>query len=116
MLPAYAGLISSVGLGFAMKTAYLLPLMILFLGLALAALGFRARRRRGYAPLVAGVAAATLIVLGKFVLDLDWIVYGGVIALATASLWNVWPPRPASIVPSTPTGTLSQIGSNEKES
>ena len=45
--PAYAGLLSSLGLGFLISAAYLLPLTIVFLTLALAALAFRAKRRRG---------------------------------------------------------------------
>jgi hypothetical protein len=115
MLPAYAGLISSVGLGFLMKTAYLLPVLLASLGVAVAALGFRARRRHGYGPLMVGVLAAALIVLGRFVLESDWVVYGGVAALAAASLWNAWPVRPASAVPTSPAGTLYSIGRTEEE-
>jgi hypothetical protein len=115
MLPAYAGLISSVGLGFMMKTAYLLPLLLVCLALALAALGLRARRRHGYLPLMLGVVAAALIVFGKFVMESEWVVYGGVAALAAASFWNAWPVQPASAVPSSPAGTLYQTGSSEKE-
>lgn len=48
--PAYAGFLSSVGLGFLVSTAYLLPLTAAFLAIAVFALAFRARRRRGYAP------------------------------------------------------------------
>jgi len=40
--PAYAGLLSSVGLGFLISAAYLLPFTAGFLALALAAMGFRA--------------------------------------------------------------------------
>ena len=46
--PAYAGLLSSVGLGFLISTVYLLPLTAAFLLLAVAALAFRANKRRGY--------------------------------------------------------------------
>src|SRR2546422_4333487 len=44
--PAYAGLLSSVGLGFLISAAYLLPFTAGFLALALAAMGFRANRDR----------------------------------------------------------------------
>jgi hypothetical protein len=115
MLPAYAGLIGSVGLGFLMETAYLLPLIVVFLVLAIAALGFRARRRKGYAPFAMGLAGATSIILGKFIVDSSGLVYGGVAALAAASLWNAWPVRPAPGVPSPPMGTLYQIGRIEEE-
>ena len=50
--PLYAGIVSSVGLGFLIGTAYLLPITSAFLMLTLAVLGFLARQRRGYGPLV----------------------------------------------------------------
>src|SRR5258708_39573863 len=53
--PAYAGLLSSVGLGFLISTAYLLPLTVAFLVLALAALAVRATERRGYGPFILGL-------------------------------------------------------------
>ncbi len=47
--PAYAGLLSSVGLGFLISAKYLLPLTVVFLIFALAALGFRAKNLVGKA-------------------------------------------------------------------
>ena len=92
--PAYAGLLGSLGLGFLMETAYLLPLTAGFLLLALAALGFRARRRAtGPGPLVIGLLAAAAILGGKFALDSDPIVYAGVALLIIASAWNAVPDR-----------------------
>jgi hypothetical protein len=112
MMPAYAGLISSVGLGFLMQTAYLLPLTVLALLLAVAALGYRASRRRGYGPFVWGLAAAVALVVGKFVAESNAAVYGGIAALVGASLWNSWPKKS---VPSAPTEALLQLGSIKKE-
>ena len=45
--PAYAGLLSALGLGFANYTPYLLPLTIVFLTVALGALGYQALQRGG---------------------------------------------------------------------
>jgi lipopolysaccharide export LptBFGC system permease protein LptF len=98
-----------------MQTAYLLPLTVLFLALAVVALGFRARRRRGYGPLAVGVAAGAVLVVGKFVIDSDLAVYAGVAGLVGASLWNSWPVTSTAGVPSAPAGTLYQIGSIDKE-
>ena len=56
--PAYAGLLSSVGLGFLISAAYLLPLTAGFLLLALAAMAFRASNRHGYSPFLLGLVAA----------------------------------------------------------
>ncbi len=89
--PAYAGLLSSLGLGFLLKTEYLLPLMSVFLILAVGTLSFRARRRHGYGPTALGVCAAAVVMIGKFVLDSDPTMYGGIAILVAASLWNAWP-------------------------
>ena len=89
--PAYAGLLGSVGLGFLLQLRYLVPLTVVFLALAVAGLGYRARTRRGYGPLFLGTAAAVLVVAGKFFLTSDPIVYVGIGFLLGASLWNAWP-------------------------
>lgn len=91
--PAYAGLLSSVGLGFLISSVYLLPLTAAFLLLALMALAFRARQRHGYGPLLLGVIAAGCVSLGKFVWDLNPAMYCAVGLLIVASLWNAWPSR-----------------------
>lgn len=91
--PAYAGLLSSLGLGFLISTAYLIPLTIFFLALALGALAFRAGKRHGYSPFFVGLVAAFGIVLGKFVLVSDPTMYGAIGLLVIASLWNACPPR-----------------------
>ena len=91
--PAYAGLLSSVGLGFLISAAYLLPLTIAFLTLALAALAFRARKRRGLGPFLIGLVAAMGILLGKFVWESNVTVYRCVGMLVVASVWNAWARR-----------------------
>ena len=45
--PAYAGLVSALGLGFLISTQYLLPLTVVFLALTAWVLGYRASRRHG---------------------------------------------------------------------
>ncbi len=94
--PAYAGFLSALGVGFIDYTPYLLPLMVVFLGVALVSFGHRARTRRGHGPLILGVAAAAVVPIGKFVLDSNLGVYGGLALLVTASIWNAWPKRSAS--------------------
>ncbi|HXM95217.1 MAG TPA: MerC family mercury resistance protein [Candidatus Dormibacteraeota bacterium] len=101
--PAYAAVLSSVGLGFLISTAYLLPLTALFLALALGALAFRASSRRGYVPFFLGSVAAVGVLLGKFVWQSNPIMYGAVGLLVVASLWNAWPRH----------GTKIQITSGE---
>jgi hypothetical protein len=94
-----------------MQTAYLLPLTVCALLLALAALGFRANRRRGCGPFAVGILAAVLLLVGKFVLDSDLAVYGGIASLIGASLWNSWPKKS---VPPAPADTFLQLGGIER--
>ncbi len=94
--PVWAGLLGAVGLGFLLESAYLLPLTAAFLALALVALGYRARRRRGYGPLGLGLAAAGLILGGKFVLGSSPLLYLGAALLVAASVWNSWPRKAAA--------------------
>ena len=86
MLPAYAGLLGSMGLAFLLQTAYLLPITAVALVVVVTALGFRATRRRGYGPLLLGALAASLLLTSKFVLDFDLGTYGGIGLLIVASV------------------------------
>lgn len=86
--PAYAGLLSSVGLGFLISTRYLLPLTAVFLVLALSALAFRAKQRHGYGPFALGSLSALGILGGKFLWGSNVALYGAVGLLVIASLWN----------------------------
>jgi mercuric ion transport protein len=108
--PLYAGIVSSVGLGFLIGSAYLLQITGAFLILTLAVLGFRAKQRWGYVPLGAGVVASTAVLVGKFFLESSPVMYSGVGLLVVASVWNAWPRRANSAVrPSCAPDTTVQI-------
>ncbi|MAO57260.1 MAG: hypothetical protein CMM61_16410 [Rhodospirillaceae bacterium] len=91
--PAYAGLFSSLGIGFIDYTPYLLPLTGAFLAIAVLALAYRARTRRGYLPFGLGLIAAGIVLIGKFGFDSDPVMWAGLGVLVAASLWNTWPMR-----------------------
>lgn len=91
--PAYAGILGSLGLGFLIGTRWLLPLTAVFLAVAVGALAYRARERRGLRPFALGIAAAGLVLAGKFAFDSEPAMYGGLALLVTASIWNTWPVR-----------------------
>ena len=91
--PAYAGLVSALGLGFLISEKYLLLLTVAVLAITAVALGFRASRRQGYGPLWVGLVAASIIMIGKFYLDAMQLAYAGVALLIAASVWNSWPHR-----------------------
>ena len=89
--PLYAGILSALGVGFVPSTVYLFPLTAFFLLIAVGALLFRAERRRGYWPFLLGLGAAGLVLLGKFALESDLVMYGGIGLLLAASIWNSLP-------------------------
>lgn len=94
-MAATAGVLSSLGLGFLLETSYLLPLMTVFLGVALLALGYKADLRRGFGPLLVGVISTTTILAGKFAFSSDAVLYAGLVGLAGAAVWNAWPVKNA---------------------
>ncbi|MBW3549342.1 MAG: DUF2703 domain-containing protein [Proteobacteria bacterium] len=90
-LAGYLGVVSTLGLGFLLERQYLLPLSAIALALALGALAWGARMRRGYGPLALGVVGALLLWLGQFVIGNAAATLLGAVALAVAAAWNVWP-------------------------
>ena len=89
--PAYAGLLSALGLGFVDYTPYLLPITIVFLALAVFSLGYRAKTRHGYALFFVGCGAAIIVIISKFFPSSEVGTYTGIAGLIGASIWNVWP-------------------------
>lgn len=94
--PAYAALLSAVGLGFLISTTYLLPLTMIMLSLAVGSLVVRASSRRGLGPFWMGMAGAACILFGKFSLDSTLLTYGGAGVIVAASVWNAVPRRPVA--------------------
>lgn len=89
--PIYAALLGSVGMGFLMERAYLLPLIVAFLILAVGSLAISAPKRHGYGPFWMAVGGSALLLSGKFLFAQNAAVYGGIGLLIAASLWNAWP-------------------------
>ena len=114
--PAYAGVLSALGLSFLLKPVYLLPLIGVLLGFALFSLVFRARQRRGYGPLFLGLTAATAVLAGKFISGFAPGFYVGIVLLIVASVWNAWPRRRgASTTRTRPScAQAGLVGSEEK--
>ena len=91
--PAYAGLLTTLGLGFLMSARYLFGVTTVFLLASVGALAFRNRERRGIAPAVLGLAGATVVLVGKFKFQSMNAMYAGLALLIAASFWNSWPQR-----------------------
>ena len=92
--PAYAALISSLGLGFLGSSNYLLPLTGTLLGVAVVALGLQIKTA-GYGPFVLGLVSVAAILPGKFAMGSNLMTYGGVALLVIASAWSLVPRRAA---------------------
>ena len=82
--PAYAAILGAVGVDFINYTPYLLPLTAIFLVIAIAMLARQSRRSGHYAALTLGIAAAVLVLTGKFHAESDWLANGGVVLLVAA--------------------------------
>ncbi len=89
--PMYAGILASLGLTPLSQLGVQATLTLALLAISLAALAFRAKARRGYAPLAAGCMASLVVLIGKFGIGLDAMTYAGIAVLVLASAWNVWP-------------------------
>lgn len=94
--PAYTALLGALGIEFVDYTPWLFPVTVSALAIALFGLGWRARSRRGFGPLLAGIVASAVILIGKFVFDSDNVAYIGAAALIGATVWNLWPRRQAT--------------------
>lgn len=91
--PAYAGLLTTLGLGFLLSERYLLWVTAVFLFVSVVALAFRYHERRGIAPAVLGLAGAAIVLVGKFQFESMAAMYAGLSVLVSASVWNSWPKR-----------------------
>ena len=89
--PAYAGIMSSMGIGFFNYTEYLFPITITALLVSIFALGFRAEKRQGYNPLYLGIAASLATGFGKFYFESNPVTYLGILLLIFSNIWNIWP-------------------------
>jgi mercuric ion transport protein len=82
--PAYAAILSAVGIEFVNYTPYLLPLTAIFLTVSIAVLALQARRTGNIVPLILGIAASFIVLFAKFALEADWMTTGGIIVLVIA--------------------------------
>ncbi len=87
--PALIGFLSSIGIGAAAITPYLLPLTALFLTLALVPLWSGARNRRDYGTLALGAVAGVAVIVGMFIFIYEPLLYGGAALLIFASMRNM---------------------------
>src|SRR5512146_615813 len=93
--PAYASLLSAVGLTFLSESKYLLWLNVAALLASLIVL-WRRTRWAGYVPLAIAALAASAILLGKFWLNSNPANWTGTAAFLAAFVWSGIKSKPAS--------------------
>ncbi len=86
--PIYAGILSSLGLGFLMSGPYFYLFIGVLLSISLFSLAYKAKTRRGYIPFSVGLIGAVLIITGKYYELSDYVFYFGAVLLIIASVWN----------------------------
>lgn len=86
--PAYAAILSALGLEFVDYTPYLLPLSIAFLVIVVGVLAAQTRRSGNAAPLILGIAASLVILAGRFGMEIGWLTTSGVVLLIAAVLFG----------------------------
>lgn len=92
--PAYASLLSAVGLSFLGYSKHLLWLNVTALVISLIVL-FRRMSHGSYVPVLIGAFAALLILTGKFLLNSNPTVWLGAAALLAAFVWSRPKAKPA---------------------
>lgn len=114
--PAYAALLTTLGVSFLISERYLFGVTAFFLLLSVGALAFRARARRGRGPALLGLGGSAAVLFGKFGLDSTAVMYAGLGLLIAATLWNNWPQRPAESCPQCAPGgdELIQLSAKER--
>lgn len=93
--PVYAGLLSSLGLGFLMQGTYFYFIVGSLLAVSLFSLYYKAMSRRGQKPFVVGALVSTGIIFGRLAEWPELIFYLFALILVVASVWNNWPIKKA---------------------
>ncbi len=93
-LAAYAGVLSTLGLGFVLTESVLAPLIIAFLLVGVASVAWTTRSHRRAGPLLTMVAGSGAVVAGRLVWNTPAVLYVGIALVIGASVWNLWLKRP----------------------
>ncbi|MCZ6807979.1 MAG: MerC domain-containing protein [Deltaproteobacteria bacterium] len=93
-LAAYAGVLSTLGLGFVLTESVLAPLIVAFLLVGIASIAWTTRSHRRAGPLLTIVTGSAAVVAGRLVWNTPAVLYVGIALVIAASLWNLWLKRP----------------------
>lgn len=88
-IAAYAGLLSSLGLGFILTDRVQRPLIVAFLIVSVASVGWAARRSKRVGPFLLVLLGSVAIVAGRLVWSVTPALYVGVVCLVAGTVWNL---------------------------
>jgi hypothetical protein len=91
---AYAGVLSSLGLGFVLSERVLAPVILALLAVGVAGVAWSTRSHRHAGPLAATLLGSIAVIAGRLVWRVPPVLYVGIALLVAASLWNLWLKRP----------------------
>ncbi|NOX59964.1 MAG: MerC domain-containing protein [Planctomycetes bacterium] len=91
---AYAGLLSSLGLGFVLTDRVQQPMIVLFLMVSVASVGWATRRYKKVGPFVLTLIGCVGIIAGRLVWNVTPALYAGVACLVVGTVWNLIMKRP----------------------
>lgn len=91
---AYAGALSSLGLGFVLNERVLAPVILAFLAVGIGGVAWSTRTHRHAGPLAATLLGSIAVIAGRLVSRLPPVLFVGIALLIAGSLWNLWLKRP----------------------
>ena len=95
-IAAYAGVLSTLGLGLVLTERVLAPLIVVFLLVGVVSVARTTRSHRRPGPLLMIVAGSGAVVAGRLVWNVPTVLYVGTVLVFASSLWNLWLKRPNS--------------------
>lgn len=93
-IAAYAGLFSSLGLGFLLTDRVQRPLIVAFLIVSVVSVGWAAKRYKRVGPFLLVLLGSVAIVAGRLAWSVEPALYGGVLCLVAGAVWNLILKRP----------------------
>ncbi len=88
-IAAYAGVLSSLGLGFMLSDRVQRPLIIFFLTVMLGSVVLATRQHRRLGPICVVLLGVLAVVAARIVWNVPWLVYAGVALLVAGTVWNL---------------------------
>ncbi len=91
---AYAGLLSALGLGFLLTDRVQRPLIVAFLIVSVASVGWAGRQYQSVGPSILVLLGSAAIIAGRLVWSVTPALYVGVVCLVAGTVWNMILKRP----------------------